>query len=440
MDVQAYAEARHATLVRAVVLLGRSPQRATELVDEVLRERAGRIRRTDDPDPLVLADLAARVRADRVDSPVDARVEDTLDPLRPIDEDAVSVRTDLAALPYQVRDAAVLLLLGRLDAVRTARALGVRPRDVGPLLDAAFRGLGADGEDHAHALLALAAGSVAASPPPDLSLAAQSRGRTRVTALVGVALVALAGVLALLLHGPGDPPTPPAPVVPDPSGGSAAARVPSVYGLPVQVATQRLQTAGLKVHLATVSACEPSDRALDTDPAPGAAYEPHDPVTLLTAARGGTGCGVALAERSEAWHFLDFAAGVGPAPAFAPTVRLVVDGVPRGDLTAAGAADRRGWDAVLDAVGDAVALVRPAGGEYVTPRLDVATGPPPPVACGVRRPAAAGHRAALELRLVLPNHPPGCAFAVELYRGPAGIDLVAVRHSRRAADPTATNG
>ncbi|MGZ4498037.1 MAG: PASTA domain-containing protein, partial [Nocardioides sp.] len=364
----------------------------------------------------------------------------TLDPLRPVDEDAVAVRTDLAALPYQVRDAAVLLLLGRLDTARTARALGLRPRDVGPLVDAAFRGLGADDEDHAHALVALAAGTVAVSPPPDLSLAAESRGRTRVTAVVGVALVALAGVLTLLLHGPGNPPTPPAPVVPDPSAGSAGPRVPSVYGLPVQVATQRLQTAGLKVHLATVSACEPPDRVLDTDPAPGAAYEPHDPVTVLTAAPAGTDCEAHYAERSDAWHFLDFAAGVGSAPAFASTVHVVVDGVPRAALTDVQAARRQGWGPLLDAVGDAVALVQPAGGEYVTPQLDVATHLPPAVACGVRRPAAAGRRVALELRLVLPTHLPGCPFAVDLYRGPGGIDLVAVRRSHQPTDPDVGHG
>ncbi len=230
------------------------------------------------------------------------------------------------------------------------------------------------------------------------------------TAGVVVALVAL---LALGLLGWGLlRPTPRPPQV----------AVPVLYALDVNEAVQALQGAGLAVGVTTSPACEPRGLVIGSDTAVGTRVDPGRTVSLTVAAAPSGACR-ARADRRAAWEFLRFTRG-GPAPSFAPTVYVVVDGRAPAVLPRAAVLDPRRWAGVQD-VADAISVARPEPGEAA---LRVTSLVPPRRRCGVERPSGGGTRRVLRLDLPISPGLPTCPFTVDLYRSgeDRSIDAIAI--------------
>jgi hypothetical protein len=208
--------------------------------------------------------------------------------------------------------------------------------------------------------------------------------------------------------------------------GGPSAAVPSLFGYDAGLASEVLREAGLEVSLEPTPACEPRGLVVSTDPPAGDLAVRGAPVTVRTALPLGPFCEAEYPFRVAAWSFIDFARG-GPAPEFAETVYVVVDGAAPAAMTSGDAADRRRWGETLRLVAD------PAGAPGVTetgmPRLTVRSGIPPLRQCGVARPMLGEGRSAL--RLQIDPGPDGsaasrCPLTVDLFRVGQVIDAVVV--------------
>lgn len=192
--------------------------------------------------------------------------------------------------------------------------------------------------------------------------------------------------------------------------------VPSVFGLDASGAEQALSQAGLRAEVTPRPACEPAELALGTDPAAGRSVVAGTQVEVVVAVPlETTSCAARLVARREAWRFVGFARG-GPAPPFARTVTLVVDGAPPSSLSDAAAGDRERWLGLLDL------LV--AAGAADRPRLEVSLAPAPPRTCGVSRPVGIERRPALRLVTGSIAGRTTCRLTLDLYRSSTGIDGV----------------
>ncbi|WP_345262297.1 PASTA domain-containing protein [Nocardioides nanhaiensis] len=193
-------------------------------------------------------------------------------------------------------------------------------------------------------------------------------------------------------------------------------RLPSLFGLDADDAEQVLERAGLSSDVTRRPACEPDGLVLDTEPAAGRSVPAGTRVEVLAAlTQETTSCAARLVARREAWRFVGFARG-GPAPPFARTVTLVVDGSAPSTLSGEAAGDPERWAGLLD-------LLVAAGADG-PPRLGVEVAPAPPRTCGLSRPASITTRPAL--RLVAGTIPgrTSCPLTLDLYRSSTGIDSV----------------
>jgi hypothetical protein len=178
---------------------------------------------------------------------------------------------------------------------------------------------------------------------PTAPIAFDSPARRRWIAAGAVVAVAAALTLVFSLAG-GDGPD----SSPGPSGTPDQVRldvdqVPSVFGMPAEVAVATLQDHGLTVSTVLQDTCQEVDgRALRTDPATGTRFTSGAAVTLY-AAREPANARCAHEDRTLAWQLLDFANGWGPAPAFAESLDLYVDGAGPVTVTPGQAADPGVW-------------------------------------------------------------------------------------------------
>ena len=102
--------------------------------------------------------------------------------------------------------------------------------------------------------------------------------------------------------------------------GTPDGTVPSSFGHTRESLTALLEDRGLEVKYGEKDTCPPEGRPVATEPAIGTSVEAGDTVTILISYVGpATDC---YAPPEEAWGFLDFATGRGPAPDFAGQVAL----------------------------------------------------------------------------------------------------------------------
>ena len=141
---------------------------------------------------------------------------------------------------------------------------------------------------------------------------------------------------------------------------------------------------------------------------------------MLTAFPSGYACPARYRDRSDAWEFLSFAAGRGPAPDFADRVAVVVDGSTPVVLDGSEAGDLERWGTPsvlteLSAALDEVYAV-PGSPAVRTPQLWAATRQPPGHTCGIPRPASLGRRTALSFAITIRRDGFECPLTVDLYR------------------------
>jgi hypothetical protein len=128
-------------------------------------------------------------------------------------------------------------------------------------------------------------------------------------------------------------------------------------------------------------------------------------------------------DRQDAWEFVRFALG-GPPPKFADTVHVVVDSSEPATLTVGDAGQQARWGGALQKVVDAARSTAETGTRM--PQLTVVSGTPPRATCGVPRPALAGRRPVLRLRIDPRRYgdESGCPLTIDLYRVDRVIDSV----------------
>lgn len=219
-----------------------------------------------------------------------------------------------------------------------------------------------------------------------------------------LAVVAAVGIAALLI----DP-------APQP--------LPSLLGYQGREAEARLMQAGLDVQLRPARACEPQDLVLGTTPVAGTLVSQGETVSVRVASPS-SDCLPEAQLRREAWDVVRFARGLGPAPDFAETLTVVVDGGEERTLGRSEAARRDSWGPVLDTISRQAERAAPTPGGL--PRLDVSQGVPPASTCGTDRPTGAAGRETLRLVLDATGGGAACALTVDLYRSAGGIDAVVV--------------
>lgn len=192
--------------------------------------------------------------------------------------------------------------------------------------------------------------------------------------------------------------------------------VPSLFGLDGPQATRVLEDAGYDVVLRPTRACEPEGLVLSSDPVTGALARTGSTVSVRTAIPSGPACDAQFTARSEAWRFVAFALGEGPAPAFTRTVTVVVDSQDPYFLDHVAAVDRERWGGLLDRVARAARLTAPT--DNGMPRLTVRSNTVPDQVCGVPTPGGTGDRRVL--RIEIDPRPAdqrsGCPLTVDLYR------------------------
>jgi hypothetical protein len=201
--------------------------------------------------------------------------------------------------------------------------------------------------------------------------------------------------------------------------------LPSLFALNGDQAEQLLESKGYRVSLTEAPSCEPSGLVVDSDPPSGGAVRDGATVTVRTSVLSGSHCAPAFPRRSAAWEFVLFALGRGPAPDFARSVDVVVDGGPPVRLTGDAAAGLLDLDGVTTAIADAARQTRPT--ESGLPRLVVTFTSRADSWCGVARPDIVGDRPST--RFVIdprPDNQAGCPLAVDLYRSGPLIDAVVV--------------
>ncbi|MGD9960071.1 hypothetical protein [Nocardioides sp.] len=418
MEFDDYVTARRATLVRVSVLLGCPDSAAPSLVAGVLARSSREIKSADDPDPEVHRALMGRI----------AEVRDTWPPESAPAEDArnehgLRVRRELAALDPLERAALVLTHYADLTAHETADALRTKPTVVLEAAAAARRRWDGIGDLQVADRLQAAADTVEIHPAGRIVPAPPRR---RWPWLVAIPTAAVVAVVAVAL-------TRPAP--PKDDDRLRADQIPSVFGYDAPGARDLLEARGLKVRDELARACEVAERALSSDPPAGSRFERGDTVTVFAAAPSGPDCDAHYGDRTDAWEFIDFATGRGPAPDFADHVYLVVNGGVPITVTAAEARASATWRdlSAMSELREAVRqVIRLPNGNYDTPNLGVSTVFPHASVCGVRRPLGAGAREALELTVTVPGSV-GCPLTVDLYRNESGIDAIVLYTAKPAA-------
>ena len=253
-------------------------------------------------------------------------------------------------------------------------------------------------------------------------LAKRSRRRRWVpvaSAASVVAVVASGVVLSGVLSGDRSGPGPVESA--EPSEGTPDGTVPSLFGHTRDSADALLADLGLKVRFGEQDSCEPEGRPVGTEPAAGTPVETGDEVTVLLAFQGPlTDCAFIP---TEAWAFVDFATGRGPAPVFADEVELYVDGERTRRLSAEVA--RSGDWGEGSALGILEAATREVfwdGDEYQTPTLRAVGGTPPDAWCGVAKPREVGDREALTLTIAIGEQ--ACPARISVYEVAGAIDAV----------------
>jgi hypothetical protein len=216
----------------------------------------------------------------------------------------------------------------------------------------------------------------------------------------------------------------------------ASAQVPSLFGYDEDAARALLTERGVSVVEQRVQACDPGGRVVGSHPSPGAVVRPGDTVTIRTSAPSVVSCLAQYRDRAQAWRFVDFATGRGPAPLFAPMVRVGVDGATPTTMSHLRAVDHDSWRGLsaVTVLAEAAAQVSRVGTSYRVPELSVAHGTPPPLTCGVARPALTGERPALSITIAIPGTDPGdCPARVDLYQSDGVIDTVMLYTSKQLA-------
>ena len=405
MHFATYVEARRTSLVRAAVLLGHAPARATAAVDAVLVARGRAIARSDHPDPDVHAALARELGPPPTD-PEPA----------PADEGA-EVRDALLGLDPTTRAVAVLVLHADLTAREVAAALDLKPAEVAEPLARGLAALGVAEEIDAREQVALAADTIAVPP---LTAPLEPTPADRRPWLAAVAVLAVIGVGTAVLAGGGGDAGEPDPV-------PRVDRVPSLFAYDITSARALLESQGLEVSEERVQVCEPADHVVGSEPPTGARLPVGGRVTLFTAFPENS-CLPRYFDREDAWAFIDFATGRGPAPPFAaarrPSSRTTASRC-RSPPARRPSAPRGAEPSVLSRVANVTEQVaETTDGGYVTPVMSVEEVVPPATTCGVRRPPVAGRREALRITIGLPAAPVLCPLVLDLYRTDDAIDAV----------------
>jgi PASTA domain len=234
----------------------------------------------------------------------------------------------------------------------------------------------------------------------DRALHGPARG-DRTGLVVGGGLLGLVGATAVvaLALGPGTPPEP----------------MPSLFGLDGDQAEHVLRDQGYEVVLRPASSCEPPGLVVGSDPPGGGDVEDGDTITVRTSVLVGSQCEADYPARAAAWEFLRFALGRGPAPEFARTVTVVVNGQDPYHLDRVAAVDPDRWGGLFDRVGRTARTVSPT--DSGMPSLRVTEDLLPAALCGVPKPAGTGDRRVL--RIEVDAHPAdgrSCPLTIDLYR------------------------
>ncbi len=162
---------------------------------------------------------------------------------------------------------------------------------------------------------------------------------------------------------------------------------------------------------------------VDSDPPSGGDVREGATVTVRTSVLSGSQCEPAFPRRLAAWEFLQFALERGPAPDFAGSVDVVVDGGAPVRLTGDAAARLVALDDLTGPILDAARETRPD--ESGLPRLVVTMTFPPDSWCGVPRPAVVEGRSSIRFKIdPQPDGESGCPLTVDLYRTDSLIDAV----------------
>lgn len=192
--------------------------------------------------------------------------------------------------------------------------------------------------------------------------------------------------------------------------------MPALFGYTGGQAERLLEGEGYEVVQRPVRECEPIGQVLTSAPQAGEPLQPGARVEVFTAVPSGSNCEAQFVRRSDAWAFIDFAVTGDTTPAFARTVRVVIDGVEGEPRSGLGAARSARWESVR-------ALIRrqahaPAATPTRQPMLTVTQGVPPPATCGTPRPPATGERTALRLEIDRRRigQTLGCPLVIDLYR------------------------
>lgn len=278
-------------------------------------------------------------------------------------------------------------------------------------------------EDWARTLLHRAADTIDVDPVGPLDEPPPRRVWPLLAAAAAVIAVATATAVVTL----GDDPAPPPVIHPD------IDQVPSVFGYDGVGAEAMLEAAGLVVTQLPIQACEPVGRAVETVPSAGSPIGPGDEVQVrVSAGDGGLDCLWDVADRTQAWAFLDFANGRGPAPEFDDSVALWVNGQETASLSAVEAAEPAAWsdDSALERLAADARATEVMDGETVTPELSaVRLDHAQQFSCGGSvLPSPLRNREALVISIAFPGRGPvgDCAF-VFVFRTEGRVDTVALQ-------------
>ena len=201
--------------------------------------------------------------------------------------------------------------------------------------------------------------------------------------------------------------------------------LPSLFALNGVQAEELLESKGYDVSLEQARSCEPPGLVIDSDPPSGGPVRKGATVTVRTSVLSGSHCEPAFPRRLAAWEFVMFTLGRGPAPDFASSVDVVVDGGAPVRLTGDTAGMLLTLNDVTTAIYDAARQTRPA--ESGLPRLVVTFTAAPDSWCGVTRPDVVDDRSSIRFKIdPRPEGESGCPLTVDLYRTESLIDAVVV--------------
>jgi hypothetical protein len=201
--------------------------------------------------------------------------------------------------------------------------------------------------------------------------------------------------------------------------------LPSLFALTGDQAEQLLESRGYDVSREQARSCEPPGLVIDSDPPSGGPVRKGATVTVRTSVLSGSHCEPAFPRRLASWEFVQFALGRGPAPDFATSVDVVVDGGAPVRLTGNAAAMLLALDDVTTPIADAARQTRDA--DSGLPRLVVTFTGPPDSWCGVALPDVVADRSSIRFKIdARPDSEAGCPLTVDLYRTDSLIDAVVV--------------